>query len=414
VQESLVSLSVLRGLSLLGADREPLGPITDVVVSWDGSDSYPPVTGVLARIAGREVFASLAELAEIGVGGIVLAVPGAGLTSFGRRDGELRLVADVLGRQLVDVDGAKVLRAEELYLAPVLGRLRLVGVEGRRRIFRRGARGDRPQGGARLVDWAAVHPFGEPGSKLHLQVPHEGLRTLRPGELADLLEELDRHGREELTVSLDRAAIADALEEMEPASIETLLREASKEHAAELVAAMEPDEAADALRDLERTEADAILAALPVERARQLTEILGYPETMAGGFMTTALLCAGPEDPVSEVIAKLAADPSRSPDIDGVVVVDGDGRLVGDVALLELLVAPPTELLGNLVEASPPVTVAPEAFLDEVVDRLTETRRRSVVVVARDGRPVGRVLADDLLDALKEGGLRLRLPWLFR
>jgi CBS domain-containing protein len=416
VRESLVSLSELRALQLLSSDHRALGPLSDVVVRWDGTDPYPPVTGVLVRLGERDVFVATGEVERIGYNGLPLRVEPEALGDFARRDGELCLVADVLGRQLVDVDGVKVLRAEELYLASVLGRLRLVAVSGRRghRLARR--RGPKralaSTRAARLVDWAAVHPFGEPGSQLRLQLPHEGLRKLRAGELADLLEGLDRHARDELTASLDRAAVADALEEMEPESIEALLRDSSPGKAVELLAAMEPDEAADALRDLERAEADAILAAMPADRARQLTEILGYPETMAGGFMTTTLLRATPGDTVAEVRSRLAAGDERSTDIDGVVVVDEGGRCLGDIGVLELFLADPaTELAALLGEASP-VTLAPDAFLDEVVDRLTEARRRSVVVVDGDGRPIGRVLADDVLDALKEGGLRLRLPWL--
>jgi Mg/Co/Ni transporter MgtE len=321
-------------------------------------------------------------------------------------------VDEVRHRQVVDVDGAKVLRAGELWLAAVLGRMRLVAVEGERRFSwwpRHSA-----HAGVRLVDWAGVQPLGEPGSELRLQVPHEGLRKLRPGELADLLEGLDRDARDELADSLDPAAVADALEEMEPEPIMNLLRDAPRERAAKLVAAMEPDEAADALRDMERGEADAIIKLLAPDLARQLTEILGYPETMAGGFMTTTLARARPTEPVADVRERLAGQRDRSCDIDGVVVVDDDGRLLADLSLFDLFVATEGTLMGDLVGEVPPIAVRPEAFLDEVVDRMTDARRPSVVVVDAQERPIGRVLADDVVDALREGGLRMRLPWLFR
>jgi Mg/Co/Ni transporter MgtE len=336
-----------------------------------------------------------------------------GAAGFERREGELRLVQDVLGRQLVDVDGVKVLRADDLFLAPVLGKLRLVGGSG----GSRGGLGRWLPGAAgkdhRLVDWSAVHPFGDPGSELRLQVPNEGLRRLRPGELADLLEELDQPARDELTTTLDPGAVADALEEMEPDEIEEVIRNASPKRAAELIEAMEPDEAVDVLRDMERPEADAILANVPVDLARQLTGLLGYPETMAGGFMTTALAKVIPTATVAEVRRQLAGQKAHSADIDSVAVVDKEGRMLADLPLFDVLVADDATRISDLMPDTRPVTVHPEAFLDEVVDRLTEARASSVVVVDPEGRPLGRVLADDVIDALKEGGLRLKLPWLF-
>ena len=384
-----------------------------MVVRWNGSDPYPLVTGIVLQIGERQVFQPLASIVRLDAHGVVVRNLGADASGFVRREGELRLVSDVVGRQLVDVDGVKVLRAEDLFLAPVLGRMRLVAVAGEARSWWGRLLPSAGPDRRRLVDWSAVHPFGEPGSELRLQVPHEGLRRLHPGELADLLEELDQPARDELTTALDPGAVADALEEMEPERIEDILRDAPPKRAAELVAAMEPDEAVDVLRDMERAEADAILAHVPPEVARQLTELLGYPETMAGGFMTTTLAKAWPTQTVGQVRQHLSTLKDHRADIDSVAVVDEAGRLLADIPLFDLLAASDETPISELLGDTTPVTIHPEAFLDEVVDRLTEARSSSVVVVDPDDRPMGRVLADDVIDALKEGGLRLKLPWLF-
>jgi CBS domain-containing protein len=405
-----VSLSQLRAISATDEEGRGAGRVVDVVVRWTGSDAYPPVTGVVLQLGEEELFHPTTQLARLDQRAVVVRSSETSAQPFSRREGELRLVQDVLGRQLVDVDGVKVLRAEELYLAQVMGRLRLVAVAGGPRSLLARVLAGSPAERRRLVDWSAVQPFGEPGSELRLQLPHEGIRRLHPGELADLLEELDRPAREELAGALETSAVADALEEMEPERIEDLLREVSPERAAQLVAEMELD----ALRDMERAEADAIIAKLPAETARQITEILGYPETMAGGFMTTALALAQPAETVAEVRQRLRQQRPHGQDIDSVAVVDEEGRLLADVPLFELLASSDDTPLSQLVGDSEPVTIHPEAFLDEVVDRLTDARASSVVVVDPEGRPKGRVLADDVIDALKEGGLRLKLPWLFR
>jgi hypothetical protein len=407
--ERLIPLSSLRGRKAIGPSGEHLGTVEDAVVRWDGADPYPLVTGIVAKGPQGELFLPSAALEPLEKFGPVRMREPRQLTPFTRRPGELRLVHDILGRQLVDVDGVQVLRAGELYLAFVLGRLRLVATSAKHnRFFRR----SKPSLRSRLVDWAGVQPFGEPGSELRLQVPHEGLQRLRPDELADLLEALDTHAQEELTESLEPSRAADALEEMEAAPLEDLLHRVGPKRAAALVAEMEPDEAADALRDMERSEADAILAQLSSDQAKAITALLGYPESMAGGFMTTALVKASPADTVAEVRSLLAAQQEHAGDIDGVAVVDENGVLLADLGLLPIAIASPDTQVSELIDDTDPVSVSPEAFLDEVVDRLTQARRPSVLVVDEEGHPIGRVLADDVIDALREGGLRGRLPWL--
>lgn len=414
VQAALVSLAQLRSLSPTDEEGRGAGRLQDVVVRWNGTEPYPLVTGIVLQLgADRQVFQPVANILRLDAKAIVVRKLGADAAGFSRREGELCLVQDLLGRQSVDVDGVKVFRAEELFLAPVAGRLRLVAVAAETRPWWARLLPAAAEH-RRLVDWSAVHPFGDPGSELRLQVPNEGLRRLHPGELADLLEKLDQPARDELTTSLDPEAIADALEEMEPEQIEDILRDAPPERAGALISVMEPDEAVDVLRDMERSESDAILAHVAPDVARQLTVLLGYPETMAGGFMTTALAKASAKSTVMDARRGLAAQSAHSADIDSVAVLDESGRLIADLPLFELLIADDSTPLGELVPDSRPVTLHPEAFLDEVVDRLTEARASSVVVVDADGRPIGRVLADDVIDALKDGGLRLKLPWLFR
>lgn len=408
VAATLVSLDALRRVPVTDAGGARVGKLADVAIRWDGELDYPKVTGVIVVEGEAQVFVPAGDVARIGVAGVVLTRTEKRYSPFERRPGEVRLVADVLGRQLVDVDGVKVLRAHDLFLAPVLGRYRLVAVDGRGTLRRRSA----PASG--LVDWAAVQPVGEPGSTLRFRVPHEGLGRLRPGELADVLERLDDTARDQLASTLRTETVADALEEMEPKSIESFLRESSTKRAAELVAAMAPDEAVDALRDLEHPKVNEIMAQLPPEVSKRLAELLSYPEAMAGGFMTTTLVLVRPEQTVAEVRAMLADRRSDAEDIDAVAVIDEDGRLIGDVGLYALVVADASWALADLIGDAESVTVRPDAFLDEVVDALREARARSVVVVDEECRPIGRILADDVLDALKEGGLKARIPWLLR
>jgi len=258
----------------------------------------------------------------------------------------------------------------------------------------------------RVIDWADVQPVGRPGT-LRLDQANRELRRLRPGDLADLLEELGHPQRQELVGAFDVDVAADALEEMDEARRDRVLRHLDPERAAAIVAEMEPDEAAEALRDLDADQRSAVLAHLPAEAKAAVTALLGYPDDTAGGIMTTVVAVTGEHEPVATVIDQLRGLQDHRADIDAVLVVDGDGRLLDDVSLFELAIARPDRPVGELVGPPWPIVVAPDASLDEVVDAVLSNRRTSIVVVDLEGRPLGRILVDDVLDALTPKRVRL-------
>ncbi|MBV8985158.1 MAG: magnesium transporter [Acidimicrobiia bacterium] len=262
----------------------------------------------------------------------------------------------------------------------------------------------------RVIDWATIQPFAGGEGAVPLRRPNQELHRLRPAELADLLEHLGRNERQELIETLEPEVAADALEEMQPEELEALLREAHVDQAAELVSRMEPDEAADALRDLDDETRAALLAHMDPERAHALETIARYPERTAAGIMTTQLVCCRPDDTVEAVRDQLRDAIDHAADIDNVCVLDSDDRLLDDVSLFELIVAEPGERMETLVGPPWPVTVDPGATLDDVTERLVANRRSSLIVADGEGRPLGRILADDVVDALLPDRGRLRFP----
>ncbi|TML38942.1 MAG: CBS domain-containing protein [Actinobacteria bacterium] len=416
VRDAIVSLAGLVGRPVRNQAGAEIGRLVDVVVRMAGGDLYPPVTGLVVKVGRRLAFIDASAIEKLSHGEIVLRSSRLDMRDFERREGEVMLAKDVLDHQLVDVDGVQVVRGSDLYLAEALGGIRLVGVDvSLQSLVRRlgPSRWRTRPTPEKVIDWAAVQPFGDAVKELRLRTSHEGLRRLRPGELADLLEDLGRPARQELLAALERETAADALEEMEPDELGALLREAEPEHAAALVASMEPDEAVDALRDLGREDREELLEHMPEKTAAHLEELLGYPGDQAAGFMTTVLATARPEGRVSDVARRLADMADHSQEIDAVAVVDEEGRLLGDLTLFDLVVAPPDASLGELLREERPVTVRPDAPVDEVASQLTEARRSSLLVVDEEGRPVGRILADDVVDALM-GRSRLHFPRLLQ
>ncbi len=415
IRSAIIPLSGLLGMRVTNQAGGDIGILLDIVVRWSTEMDYPPVTGLIVRVGGRRAFVEVEKVAEFDRHRVTLRTAKLDLRDFSKRHGEVLLAKDVLDHQLVDTEGIQVIRAAELYLAHALGKLRLVGVEvGVNALFRRVApRMVRSRANPmRVIDWSDVAAFYETSGEMKLRAARAngGIRRLRPAELADLLEDLDRRERSGLIEALGVEAVADALEEMEPEQLETLIRTTSPTMAADLVAKMEPDEAADALRDLDEDERDELLELLEPGIAADLKELISYPEDSAGGVMTSAILEVEERRSICEVIDELREMADHCADLDGVVVLDEAGEFLGDVPLFDLLIAAdPSMPVGALLGDVETVTVEPLDDIAAVAQSLISTRRSSVVVI-KNGQPIGRILADDLVDALLPERQKGRFP----
>jgi CBS domain-containing protein len=414
VRAELVSLAGLIDKPVINQAGEQIGKVADVVARWDSEQRYPPVTGLIVRVGRRRAWLPIEAVEDVGRDRVRLRSARLDLRDVTRRHGEVELARDVVDHQLVDTDGARVIRASDLYLARVAGVVQLVGVDvGFNSLLRRlgPARFRSRPTPEKVIDWASITSFGSqrgPGGKL--QASEGGLQRLRPGELADLLEDLGRTERRDLLAQLTPAQAADALEEMQEEELVQLLRESDTAEAAALLARMEPDEAADGLRELEPDEQARLLAAMPDDARDRVTTLLGYAERSAGGIMTTLLVVASPAETIMQVRDRLRANREHDEDLAGVIVLGDDGRLLDDVTMTELFLADLDGSVDSLIGPPWPVTVTADADLEEIAERLVETRHSSVVVVDEEERPLGRILVDDVLDMLVPDRARFRFP----
>jgi len=411
VAGALVSVAGLAGRPVRDGDRNVVGTVVEVVVRWDAG--YSPVTGLIVRVGQRRTWLHIADIAAIEQSAVSLRSTRFDLRDVVRREGELLLLADVIDHQLVDVSGVQVVRASDLYLTRVNGAWRLVGVDiSLSSLLRRslpGGLGRRPSPSL-VLDWSSVQPFGVPGGSVRLARSHSELRRMRSADLADLLASLGRAERRELLGGLEPGTAADALEEMNPRDLNDLLRDAPVEQAAELVAAMEADEAVEALREMPPEERDELLDAMTADRGAELEALLQYDEESAGGVMTSRLVRLPEHDTVRDAIEEIRRQVQEGETPAGVVVVDEHGALLDDIEFVELLGADPETPLSGLVGPPWPVTVGPDAALPEIVERMTDNRGSSLLVVDEANRPIGRILADDVVDLLARPGER-RWPW---
>ncbi len=401
VRDSLVSLAGLIGRPVLDLTGKEIGRLVDVVVRH-GEETYPPVTGLIVKVANRKSFINGARISKLTPDSIVLSSLTINLVEFERRPGESLLDADVLDHQIVDVDGLRVVRTSDLYLAPFDKEIRVVGVDISfvsflRRLFPGSlSRRATPE---HVLDWASVASLTDSTGVVRTSGTRSALSQLRPADLADLIEDLAGREQGALIEMLDPDLAADALEEMEDDELEGLLRGLSAERAAQLLALMEPDESAEVLRDLDDEHRESILSSMEKATAKQLRQLVSFDEELAGGIMTTHLLIVKESDTVAAALKLLVENRERDSS-DGVVVVDSKGKLLDHIQTVELIAAKNTSLVSDLIAKPFPTAVAISTPIADVVEEFSNNRGSSIIVIDDKNKPIGRILADDLVDAL--------------
>ena len=401
IRDALVSVAGLIGRPIRDETGRDIGKLVDIVVRH-GETTYPPVSGLIVKVGNSTSFIDASSISKFTHDEIRLSSMKVNLEEYKRRPGESLLDADVLDHQIVDVNGLRVVRSSDLYLAPLDREIRVVGVDISFRSFVRrifpGSLSRRPTP-EHVVDWAAVASLADGTGVVRSSESRAALSQLRPADLADLIEDLAGREQSALIELLDPDLAADALEEMEDDELQGLLRGLTSQRAAELISRMEPDESAEVLRDLDVDHRESIFAEMDSKIAAQLRKLVSFDETLAGGIMTTHILVTRETDTVGDALALLVENRER--DIsDGVVVVDAKGKLLDHIQIIELVAAKSSAELSTLIGPPFPTAINSNTRLKDVIEEFANNRGSSIIVIDEKNKPVGRILADDLVDAL--------------
>lgn len=401
IRAALVSFASLVGRPVKNEDGSIIGKLMDIVVRH-GEETYPPVSGLIVKVGQSAAFIDGARITRLTPREIVLQAKSINLSNFQRRQGESLLDADVLDHQIVDVDGLRVVRTSDLYLAPLDKEIRVVGVDISFRSFIRRifphfiSRRPNPEF---VVDWGKVASLADGSGVVRSSVSRGALSKLRPADIADLIEDLQGREQGALIEMLDPQLAADALEEMDDEELQGLMRGLPTERAAELISHMEPDEGAEVLRDLDEDHREDILDEMDTDVSSDLRQLVSFDETLAGGIMTTHIVSAEQNSTVSAALKLIAKHKERDVG-DGIIIVNEQGALVDHIHLVELVSAKSTAQLASLVGPPYPTAVKSDTRLPDVVEEFANNRGSSIIVVDDDNKPVGRIMADDLIDAL--------------
>ena len=408
----ILHLSSVIGSPLRDSDGERLGKVQDLIVRLGGV-GYPPITGVLVTVAGRRSFLGVERVSDIGADGVVLRKAKLDLRHFERRPEEVLLGRDLLDRQLINVEGARLVRANEIELAHVAGSWRVVGVDtgprgGLRRLL------PKPLGAhiatGEFLDWAGVEPFVGHVPTVRLRVPHPKLAKLHPAQIADLVEAASRQEGEEIIQAVgddDRELEADVFEELDDHHQREFLEDRPDAQVAEILSRMAPDDAADIVGELEEERRESVLALLPVSHRIKVRALLGYDPAEAGGLMSPDFVLLSSATAAGDALAAVRRSKIAPELLTAVFVQSLEGALEGSVAVTALLRADPGQRLEEQVKHEIPC-LSPDAPFEEVARLMADYNLTSIPVVDESKRMLGVVTVDDVLEAMVPRGWRRR------
>jgi magnesium transporter len=383
------------------APQEDRSRISSLIVKTRSGNRVLPLTAVTAIDGGVRTTTAAAEwVAANGTEGLFL------------------LERDLLDQQVIDVNGRKVVRVNDvdLELDPLAGGpmhpvLRVHSVDvGARGAIRRLLRGVAPQKALqvllgkippRSIPWNFIDVIEtDPARRVKLKISHDGLAKLHPADIADIVEELAPDERQAVFQTLDEETAAEALEEVQPRVQKAIVESLDSGKAADIVEEMDPDAAADLLADLPEDRTEQILVQMEPEAQQEVVELLEHEEKTAAGRMTTEFLALPVAATVQNAIDSMREFEGGVEAVSTIYLVDSHGTLVGAVPLARIVLQTPSTAMLSLVQE--PLVFAHEGVEDnEVAELFDKYNLQTLPVVDEHNKLTGVITSDDVISMLR-------------
>ena len=395
-----IFLARLAGTAVFDPNGDPVGKVRDAVATLRTNNAQPRILGLVVEVPmRRRVFVPITRVTSIESGTVIIT----GLVNMRRfevRTGEVLVLGDMLDRSITLVESDESVIVEDMAMEQNRNGDWLIN---KVHIMRK-SRGLRRKGPTSTVAWEEVTGFANVEPNQGVTNLLYTLSTLRPADLATVLQDLPPKRRVEVARGLDDERLADVLEEMDEIHRVALLTELEGERAADVLGEMDPDDAADLLREMGQERADALIELMEPEDAEDVLRLMNYEDYSAGGMMTTEPLVMSADSTVAEALAAVRKS-EISPALASQIFVcrqpleTPTGRFMGIVHYQRLLREPPATLLGSIVDTNTQ-GLNPDASLNEVSSYLASYNLLSLPVIDANDRLLGAVTVDDVLDHL--------------
>lgn len=389
-------------------DKQVINPAGRVVGKlWDVAvapgDALPVVTGLLLKCGPRIVLVPwrkvvLCNPRVISVLGVIDDLP-----SFEAGPKVILVRRDLLDKQIVDVNGAKVVRVNDVKLTPYDDSLCLFSVDiGFRGLLRRLGyerfwsfiQKDIP---SREIGWQFVNPLGIKASGLTLSKARDQMADMHPSDIAEIIANIHRDAIERLLKTLDHEVAGEALHELEPELRSQVINQLDVGHVSDILEEMSPDEAADVLGDLPDEQAQEFLGMMGKEDADEIQELMEHEEDTAGALMNSEFIAISPVTTVAGALEEIRRQAAEIEAIFYVYILDADEHLIGVMSLRDLLISDPAKPVAELMTyqlKALEISAEPE----DVLALLAKYNLIAVPIIDADGKMAGVVTIDDVIE----------------
>jgi magnesium transporter len=411
-------VSELIGRPVIDSEGITVGALVDLVARIWGEVPHPSIEAIVIKRKKEQHMVPFSSVVLLMTAAIPLNCRLADMPAYTPSEEDIFLVKDVLDKQIIDVDGARVVRVNDLELVRVneniyvsnvdigpMGILRRVGLS---RLANRVTAGLHLKPLVNSISWDFVELL-QRDQFMRLKVPGSKITELHPADIAEIISDLNRLESSQLLDTLDVKHIADALEEVEPDFQASLVKNMADEKVADVLEEMSPDEAADLLAELPKERSEDLLELMEDDEAEDVRKLLSYPDDSAGGLMTTEFASVLPNLTAEQAMASLREKSSEAETIFYVYVVDETGHLEGVFSLSDLVFARPQTPVEEFMHRRV-VKVNLLDKQDEIGQIIAKYDLLAVPVVDDQNILHGMVTADDALDKIIPTAWKKRLP----
>jgi magnesium transporter len=416
-------LSRIIGKEAFDADGEAIGVIKDLLINSvpgvQNDSGRQMVTGIKLKIHRATRFFSFQNFRVVKARE-KLNVTCSQLTEIGNDEvaNGLFLVENILDKQIVDLNGRKLVRVNDVRLVTlsqgtypiavdvgIEGLLRRIGLSQPIRKLLSIFRVSIPSG---FILWEDVQAIDFSNLNIKLSKSLSKLHTLHPSDLADILEDLGKKSSMSVFSSLDEEKAADVLEELESDARIHIVENLPVDKIADVLEKMPADEAADVIDEIEDDKAEMLLKEMDTESSQEVRELLEYEDDMVGSLMTTDFLAFPADMTVAEVLVELRSIKPEAGDLYNLFVTEKNNELIGTFNLRDLVVAEPNFTVSQIMK-SKPVYLFDEQKVRAIAEIISKYNLLAVPVVDQEFQLKGMVVVDDIVeDLIRERRTRKR------
>lgn len=410
--------SELLNIPVTDVDGVRVGVLDDLIARQQSDIKHPVITAIVVRTPKDKLLIPYSEVAVLIASAVPLRIHIEELAPFQPQEGDIFLSRDVLDKQIIDTNGARVVRVNDIELVRVNGSVYISNVDigglglmrriGLRKIADKLGNKESLKPAKSYISWDFVELLLR-DQFMRLKVPGEKISDLHPADIAEILSDLKQSESGQILDQLDIEHLADALEEVEPEFQASLVKGMSDEKVADVLEEMSPDEAADLLAELPQERSKGLLDLMEDEEAADVRRLLAYDEDTAGGLMTTDIITIRPNLTAAQAIDALRASDIEANSLFYVYVTDQDNHLMGVFSVSDLILAKPKTPVTNLMQKRV-VSAKTTDKQDKLAQAVAKYNLMAIPIVDEENHLMGMVTTDDALDKIIPTAWKKRLP----